>query len=308
MKTIAILAPILAVAVSAIAQETEKPARREPSISAKSGTLTVDRDERTNTKIFRFDDGSGSGGFVKLERDTDEKSGPKTWLGVVLNEVPAAVASQLPLDPGTGLIVEYVTPDSPAAKAGLQRHDVLVRLGDQVLIAPKQFQTLVANRKAGDTVEIAFLRKGQPQTATATVATHQPGDGLGDHKAAINLYDTKIDLDRLIKDASDTAGSIILNKKTVFVGPDGKPVTIDSDEIRDRTLKMLKESGFAREILEQVKRAISEAQEQVRKAQTQGKQAAEQAAKAAEQAQAAHQALKLLQESGQKPRRNEPSN
>jgi hypothetical protein len=41
-------------------------------------------------------------------------------------------------------------------------------------------------------------------------------------------------VDRLLKDVHDTAGSIILNKKTVFVGPDGNPVTIDSDEIREK--------------------------------------------------------------------------
>ena len=244
---------------------------------------------------------SGRTGSLKLESDEEHKTGPKTWLGVVLNEVSPPVASQLPLDPGTGLIVEHVTPECPAAKAGLQKHDVLVRLGDQVLIAPKQLQTLVANRKAGDTMEIAFLRKGQPQTVTATLATHHEGDGIGDVKAAINLYNTKIDLEQLIEDASNTAGSIILNKKTVFVGPDGKPVTIDSDEIRDRTVKMLKESGLAREIIDQVKRAISEAQEQVRKAQDQSKHAAEQARKAKEQAERAFKELEQNLEKSRSP-------
>src|SRR4030095_10089694 len=169
---------------------------------------------------------------------------------------------------------------SPGEKAGLQKHDVLVRLGDQVLIAPKQLQTLVANRKAGDTVEIALLRKGQPQTVTVTLATHQPGDGLADHEATINLHGTKIDLDRLIKYVQDTAGSIILNKKTVFIGPDGNPVTIDSDEIRDRTVRMLEGTGLTRDIIDQVKRAISEAAEKVRKARGQVKDELDQATKA----------------------------
>jgi hypothetical protein len=35
----------------------------------------------------------------------------------------------------------------------------LVRLRDQVLIAPKQLQTLVGNRKDGDTVEVTFYGK-----------------------------------------------------------------------------------------------------------------------------------------------------
>jgi membrane-associated protease RseP (regulator of RpoE activity) len=294
MKTIAIVGSILALSVPAFTEELEKPNKPRPVISSDSAAFTIDRDGQKEMRVITR---GGRSGSLKLEAEADEKAEPKTWLGVVLNELSPAVASQLPVDPGTGLIVEHVTPDSPAAKAGLQKHDVLVRLGDQVLIAAKQFQTLVANRKPGDTVEIAFLRKGQRQTTTATIATHQPGDGLGDHKAAINLYDTKIDLDRLLKDASDTAGSIILNKKTVFVGPDGNPVTIDSDEIRERTLNMLKDSGLTREIIEQVKRAISEAQEQVRKAQEQAKEAAQQAQVAAERA------VKDFQQSLEKTRR-----
>jgi len=273
MKTTIIIITSLMCAGFAFGQKPDKKDQPRAQISSDSATATIEKDDR---KELRLTHGNKLDS-VQLESDAADKEGPKTWLGVVLNEVSPAVASQLPIDPGTGLLVEHVTPESPAAKAGLQRHDVLLRLSDQVLIAPKQFQTLIANRKPGETVEIALLRKGQPQTVTATIAARQPGDGLGDHKAAINLYDTKIDLDRLIKDASDTAGSIILNKKTVFVGPDGNPVTIDTDEIREKTLQMLRESGLAREIIDQVKRAISEAQDQVRKAQDHAKQQAQQA-------------------------------
>ena len=184
MKPIAIAAIVLALLIPTFAEEPKKLYKRGATISGGDPTVfTVDRDGEKELQIIAR---PGQSASLKLEATTEDP-GPKTWLGVVLNEVSPAVASQLPLDPGTGLIVEHVTPESPAAKAGLQKHDVLVRLGDQLLITPKQLQTLVANRKAGDTVEIAFLRKGQPQTVTATVATHQPGDGPGDVTAALNL-------------------------------------------------------------------------------------------------------------------------
>jgi hypothetical protein len=283
MKTILIPVIVFTLIVPSFGEQYEIADKPANISSRAAAAATIDREGRKELRVITR---TGETALLKLENDPSEDAGPKSWLGVVLNEVPSAVASQLPIDSGTGLIVEYVTPNSPAANAGLQKHDVLVRLADQVLIAPKQFQTLIATRKAGDTVEVAFLRKGQPQTATATVATHQPGDGIGDHRAALNLYDTKVDLERLMRDASDMTGSIIMNKKTVFVGPDGKPITIDSDEIRERTLTMLKQSGLAQEVIEQVRRAISEAQEQVRKVQEQGKRAAEQV-RATKQKQAA---------------------
>jgi hypothetical protein len=268
MKTIATLASILALSLVGQAQDLEKSQKKTLSLTLDSDGVKPDGKVRKEIRVGPPD---GPKGMLTIDAGTLEKNEPKTWLGVVLGEVSEALVSQLPLDPGTGLLVEHVTPESPAAKAGLQKHDVLVRLGDQVLITPKQFQTLIANHKAGDAVEIALLRKGQPQTITATLATHQPGDGLADHEATINLYGAKMDFDRLIKEAHDTAGSIILNKKTVFVGPDGKPVTIDSDEIREKTLEMLRQSGLNRETLDQVKRALSEAQEQIRKAAEQAK-------------------------------------
>ena len=303
MKTVLILSLIAAANLPAAVEPLEKSDGPTLEITADPAPHVIDSDAHKELQIIKLKNGSAS---LKLTSSARENTGPKTWLGVVLDELSPEVASQLPLDPGTGLIVEHVTPDSPAARAGVQKHDVLVRLGDQVLIAPKQLQTLVANRKAGETVEIALLRKGQPQTVTATLATHQHGDGLGDHGATINLHGTKIDLDRLIKDAHDTAGSIILNKKTVFVGPDGKPVTIDSDQIRELTLETLEKSGLTSEVVDQVKRAFAAAQEQVRKAQEQSKEAADQARKASEQAQAAaERAVKELQQSLEKTRPDE---
>lgn len=283
VRTIAILSSIL-LALPAFAQEIEKPRGRDAVVVSDDSHASADLKIRKAPRTINV---GGNGNVTLVEHDPKANAAPKTWLGLVLDELSPAVASHLPLDPDTGLIVEHVTPESPAAKAGLQKHDILVRLGDQLLIAPKQFQTLVSNHKDGDVVEITFLRKGQQQTVKATLATYHPSYGLADHESTINLHGTKIDVEQLLENLHDTAGSIILNKKTVFVGPDGNPVTIDGNEIRDKTVKMLEQSGLTGEIIEQVKRAISEAHDQIKKAQDQAKNAAEQARNAAQQAQVA---------------------
>lgn len=84
-----------------------------------------------------------------------------TWLGVAIREVPPEISGRLPIEPGTGIVVDQVIEGSPAAVAGLQRDDVLARLNDQTLVTPKQLQTLVKQRKPGDRVEITYFRKGE---------------------------------------------------------------------------------------------------------------------------------------------------
>lgn len=102
------------------------------------------------------------------------------WLGVSVNEADEALTSQLSLDPGVGLVATFVAPESPAAKAGLQKHDVLVEFQDQALVLPAQLRKLVRARKEGDVVKLKFYRAGKPQTVSATLAKAAPGIRVAD--------------------------------------------------------------------------------------------------------------------------------
>ena len=97
------------------------------------------------------------------------RTGPVTFLGVGAIEVPPDVAAQLTLPQDTGLQIAVVLPDSPAAKAGLQECDVVQKFEDQILISPRQLAVLIANRKEGDAVKLAVIRKGQPLEITVTL-------------------------------------------------------------------------------------------------------------------------------------------
>src|SRR5262249_11337015 len=63
-----------------------------------------------------------------------------------------------------------VQPDSPAAAAGLQVHDVLEKLDDQLLINPQQLAVLVRAKHPGDTVNLTLLHGGKESTITAKLA------------------------------------------------------------------------------------------------------------------------------------------
>jgi hypothetical protein len=98
-----------------------------------------------------------------------EPSRVAPYLGVATAPVPPPLASQLKLDPGFGLLVTNVVPDSPASAAAIESNDVLVKLGDQHLIEPQQFAVLVRNHKPGDEIAIELIRGGEKKIVRVIV-------------------------------------------------------------------------------------------------------------------------------------------
>jgi hypothetical protein len=100
----------------------------------------------------------------------------RTWLGVATEEPSDDVRAQLPVADGTGLLVRSVIADSPAARAGLEQNDVLVRFDDQILANSDQLRKLVGTKKDGDVVHFTYLRKGREATAEVKLGTHAEED------------------------------------------------------------------------------------------------------------------------------------
>jgi hypothetical protein len=94
------------------------------------------------------------------------------FLGVEASPAPAALASQLGLARGTGLVIGHVAPKSPADGV-LQQHDILLKLDDQILIEPHQLSVLIRNHKEGDEVTLTYVRAGKQATARVKLAVHE---------------------------------------------------------------------------------------------------------------------------------------
>lgn len=101
-----------------------------------------------------------------------EAGKPTTYLGVAVSR-SAELSAHLGLAPGMGLVVDALTPDSPAA-AVLKPHDVLTRFDDQLLVNAEQLAVLVRARKEGEEVTLSYIRAGQPATAKVRLGTHTP--------------------------------------------------------------------------------------------------------------------------------------
>lgn len=85
---------------------------------------------------------------------------PRAYLGILMG--PAEEGS-------AGIVVREVTPDGPAAKAGLKSGDRVVKLGDEDVTNVEKFLTAVAARKPGDKLALGILRDGKAQQLTVTL-------------------------------------------------------------------------------------------------------------------------------------------
>ena len=98
----------------------------------------------------------------------DGDDGP-SWLGVEMREVTAETAKELKLPAERGVVIGAVTPDSPAAKAGLKEKDVITEVNGQRVEGAAQFRRMIRETPAGRVVQLAVWRDGRSQNLSATL-------------------------------------------------------------------------------------------------------------------------------------------
>lgn len=93
------------------------------------------------------------------------------FLGIAVDSIHPALSSNLRdlLSSEQGLIVEDLTENSPAAKAGIKVHDILTTYDDQKLFSAEQLAKLVHSDRPGREVKIGILRDGKLETVQATL-------------------------------------------------------------------------------------------------------------------------------------------
>ncbi len=112
-------------------------------------------------------------------------------LGVHAEKPSDALADQLDLPKGQGLVVVQVVAGSAAAKAGLKPNDVLLELaGKTVPNEPAGLAKIVAALKTKEPVEAVVLRKGKKETlkglALPEVKTARAGGGSAVGRQGLN--------------------------------------------------------------------------------------------------------------------------
>jgi serine protease Do len=122
------------------------------------------------------------------------------WLGVAVQPITPDLADALHLETQEGALVAQVSPGGPAEKAGIERGDVIVRLGDTEIHRMRELPRAVAAAEPGTKIDVEVMRKGESKTLHVEIAemaadqnaqasTPQPGDDQGSTAFGFDIAD-----------------------------------------------------------------------------------------------------------------------
>ncbi len=95
-------------------------------------------------------------------------------LGLVLEPLSERLRSHLKLGPGEGIAVSKVFEGSPAARAGLREHDILIAAGDVPVNDAADFAAMI--EQAGtEPILLSLVREGEPLTLKVTPVVRDDG-------------------------------------------------------------------------------------------------------------------------------------
>jgi serine protease Do len=169
------------------------------------GPLVNARGELVGINTFIITNGGGAfsgAGFAipsQIVRATAEqliKTGAvhHGYLGISMNDVTPENASFFNLKDATGAIVTQVTPDSPAAQAGLKNGDVIDQLNGQKIVNGGALQVAVSEDTPGTSIALGIIRNGSTQTLNVKVGEYHKdaevasdGNSAGPQKGKLGL-------------------------------------------------------------------------------------------------------------------------
>jgi serine protease Do len=104
-----------------------------------------------------------------MEQIVDHGKVIRGHLGVAVQSVDADMAKAFGLSQGGGALVAEVTPGSPAAKAGIERGDIILDLNGQPISAPEDLSVHIAELAPGTVAHLKVSRNGQTRDVEVTL-------------------------------------------------------------------------------------------------------------------------------------------
>ena len=92
------------------------------------------------------------------------------WLGVATEPLTKELSESLGLKDTRGVVVARVLANSPAAQAGLEKNDVIVKFDGTAVDGYQQLLRMSAEAEVGATVKLDIIRNGQPRTIPVKIA------------------------------------------------------------------------------------------------------------------------------------------
>ena len=131
-----------------------------------------------NVAIFTLSGGSEGIGFAipinaakKIINDLIQ--GKKVlygWLGVIIQDIDANLASYFGLEDKSGALVSRIVEASPAEKAGLKPGDIIISLGDEKIKNTESLLRALLKKNIGEKVSLGVVRNSKLYSAVVEIA------------------------------------------------------------------------------------------------------------------------------------------
>ena len=144
-----------------------------------------------NTFIRSTSGGSQGVGFAipvnkarkVVEQIIEHGSVVPPYLAVDVQTITEELAEKLSIPPNTGILVSEIEKQSPIAKAGIKRGDVIVRISGQQIRGEEDFHALTRLLPLNESIKCEFSRRGKKRQTEFTLKTRQwnytpPGWGI----------------------------------------------------------------------------------------------------------------------------------
>ena len=97
------------------------------------------------------------------------------WIGLIVEPLSAEQRTKLKAPDDRGMTVQVVIPDSPAAKAGVKKNDVILKAGERPVKGTQDFVKAIGQAKDKELV-LELIRDGQKQKIAVKPAK-RPAEG-----------------------------------------------------------------------------------------------------------------------------------
>ncbi|WP_251197342.1 S1C family serine protease [Anaerotardibacter muris] len=150
--------------------------------SGNSGGALVDAEGKLigiNTLIMSTSGTSSGVGFAIpvdyafgiAEQIIQGKTPSHAQMGVSMITVNDQIASRFGLSTDEGAYINSITANGPAAKAGLQEGDVIVKVDGETITGASDLVLAVRSHNPGDKVSVTYIRDGKEATAEVTLGS-----------------------------------------------------------------------------------------------------------------------------------------
>jgi serine protease Do len=99
-------------------------------------------------------------------------------IGVMVQDIDAALADSFGLERPRGALVNSVEEDGPAQRAGIKPGDVILRVDDEEIDRTSDLSTYIAQRKPGEKSNVVVWRDGREKKIDIRIATLEEADSL----------------------------------------------------------------------------------------------------------------------------------